>query len=135
MSATAPIDHRKSARRGPEPLPVAELRTNTVSVRLNAFELAALDAQRAPVHMQRGEYLRCAALHRLPPTIPSVNRLAWVDLARASANLNQISRRQAEAERGAPDAPPSAEEVGRELADFRRALISANPIRGVPDEI
>ncbi|WP_223930808.1 hypothetical protein, partial [Aeromonas caviae] len=36
--------------------------------------LARLDSQRDAVQMQRGEYLRAAALHRLPPTIPEVNR-------------------------------------------------------------
>ena len=135
MSTDVSIDHSKAARRGPEPLPACELRTQTVSVRLNSAELAALDAQRAPVQMQRGEYLRCAALHRLPPTIPEINRLAWVDLSRASSNLNQISRRQAEFERGAPGPAPSAGEVAHELADFRRALIGVSLIRDVPDEI
>ena len=126
MSASATLDHRKSARRGPAPLPAGELRTFTISVRLNSAELAALDAQRAPVRMQRGEYLRCAALHRLPPSIPAINQLAWVDLSRASSNLNQISRRQAESDRGAPGPVPSAGEVAHELAEFRRALLGAS---------
>jgi hypothetical protein len=52
-------------------------RGHTVSVRLNDAELARLDSQRDAVQMQRGEYLRAAALHRLPPTIPEVNREAW----------------------------------------------------------
>ena len=135
MSALASLDHSKAARRGPDPLPADELRTFTVSVRLNTAELAQLDAQRGPVRMQRGEYLRCAALHRLPPTIPEINRLAWVDLSRASSNLNQISRRQAESDLGAPGPAPSAGEVAHELADFRRALIGVSLIRDVPDEI
>ena len=108
---------------------------HVISVRLNAAEAAALDEHRAPVRMQRGEYLRCAALHRLPPTIPALNREAWVTLARASSNLNQISRRQAESARGAPGPVPSAEEIAHELAEFRRALISANLMLDVPDEI
>jgi len=62
-------------------------------VRLNDAELARLDALREPVHMQRGEYLRAAALHRLPPSIPAVNRQAWVELARTAANLNQLAHR------------------------------------------
>ncbi|MBJ3115112.1 MobC family plasmid mobilization relaxosome protein [Salmonella enterica subsp. enterica serovar Typhimurium] len=43
--------------------------------------------------MQRGEYLRAAALHRLPPTIPAANREQWAELARTAANLNQIARK------------------------------------------
>jgi hypothetical protein len=61
-------------------------------VRLNVAELARLDSLRDTVQMQRGEYLRAAALHRLPPTIPAINREAWAKLARSAANLNQIAR-------------------------------------------
>lgn len=87
-------DSRRSAR-GPHPVDAADRRTHTVSVRVNAGELAALDSARAVVGMQRGEYLRAAALHRLPaapPVIPELNREAWMSLARAAGNLNQIAR-------------------------------------------
>jgi len=60
-----------------------------VSVRLNSAELADLDAARALVRMQRGEYLRSASRGVLPPTIPQINREAWASLARVAANLNQ----------------------------------------------
>ena len=132
MSALASLDHSKAARRGPDPLPADELRTFTVSVRLNAVELAALDAQRGPVQMQRGEYLRCASLHRLPPTIPALNREAWVSLARASGNLNAIARRMHEAAHGLDATAPPIEEISQVLADFRLTLIVA---AGVEDEI
>lgn len=42
------------------------------------------------VNMSRGEYLRCAALYELPPSIPAVNREAWRDLGKTLANLNQL---------------------------------------------
>lgn len=80
-------------RHGPSPLDASDKRTHTVSVRLNDAELALLDSRRGAVQMQRGEYLRAAALHRLPPTIPAVNREMWAELARTAANLNQIARR------------------------------------------
>lgn len=86
------IDESRRRRRGPAPLDAADRRLHTVSVRLTAAELACLDARRDAVQMQRGEYLRAAALHRLPPTIPEVNREAWAALARTAANLNQIAR-------------------------------------------
>lgn len=84
-----PENQMPKRRHGPTPLPPAELRTHTVSVRLNAAELAALDRDRAPVHMQRGEYLRAASRGELPKTIPAINREAWANLARAVGNLNQ----------------------------------------------
>lgn len=84
-------DDSKRRRRGPIPLDTADKREHTVSVRLNVDELARLDQLRCHVAMQRGEYLRAAALHRLPPTIPAINREAWAELARSAANLNQIA--------------------------------------------
>ena len=101
-------DESKRRRRGPAPLDATDKRGHTVSVRLNDAELARLDSQRDAVQMQRGEYLRAAALHRLPPTIPEVNREAWAALARTAANLNHRAPaerwRRAPAGRGAGNA-------------------------------
>ena len=79
-------------KRGPKPLALAELRSHTVSVRLNSAELADLDSARSLVRMQRGEYLRSASRGVLPPTIPQINREAWANLARVAANLNQYQQ-------------------------------------------
>lgn len=111
-------DKSKRRRRGPAPLDATDKRGHTVSVRLNHAELVRLDSQRDAVQMQRGEYLRAAALHRLPPTIPEVNREAWAALARTAANLNQLAHRL----NAAGDALPLAE-VRATLDDFRRDLI------------
>lgn len=82
----------RSSRRGPIPLPAAERRVHCVSVRLHAGELAIVDARRG--RLQRGEYLRVAALDRLPPPPPpEINRQAWADLGRLASNLNQIAKR------------------------------------------
>ena len=110
----------RSARRGPAPLPAAEKRQHCVSVRLNADELARLDGVRG--QFQRGEWLRMAALDRLPPTVPELNRQAWADLARAAANLNQLARHLNEG-RGSTD----ADAIRSELSAFRLALIGAQP--------
>jgi hypothetical protein len=83
------VDVSKRRRRGPAPLGADDKRDHTVSVRVNAGELDRLDSLRAEVAMQRGEYLRAAALHQLPPTIPTVNREAWAAMARVAGNLNQ----------------------------------------------
>jgi hypothetical protein len=128
MSVTAAlsIDSSRKRRRGPLPLPVGELRVHGVSVRLNGAELLKLDAQRAPVHMQRGEYIRAAALHRLPPTIPTINQAAFIELSRAASNLNQLSHAMNQARHGYPVACPGPDEIGVALDDFRRALIGAD---------
>lgn len=123
------LDETKRARRGPEPLDPADRRTHCVSVRLSADELGQLDAQREPVKMQRGEYLRTAALHILPPTIPAINAKAWGELARSAANLNQIARR-ANAEEAV-----EALEIREILAEFRSALLGVDAENGGESEV
>jgi hypothetical protein len=54
---------------------------------LNRGELAQLDGVRG--RFQRGQWLRMATLGQLPPMVPAVNALAWAELARLAANLNQ----------------------------------------------
>lgn len=107
----------RKSRRGPAPIPPEQRRTHCVSVRLSAAELIHLDAKRG--QYQRGEWLRMAALDKLPPTIPAINREAWTQLARSAANLNQIARHLNEG--GAV----MLDELADELAEFRRALIGA----------
>lgn len=77
------------ARRGPKPLPLGQLRTHCVSVRLSAAELADLDSERGAC--ARGEHLRFAAFGALRPKIPAINQAAWESLARALSNLNQLA--------------------------------------------
>ena len=88
----AMLDLSRVAKRGPAPIDPLIKRDHCVSVRLNSGELFTLDTQRAQVQMQRGEYLRAAALHQLPPTIPAINREAWTELSRVGGNLNQLMR-------------------------------------------
>jgi hypothetical protein len=122
MPVDKSIDSKKRSRRGPTLVALDELRHYCVSVRLSSSELAQLDSARATVRMMRGEYLRCAALHRLPPTIPPVNLLAWSQLARASANLNQISHYI----NGASGTlAGEVDELRQALVIFRLALIGA----------
>lgn len=73
--------------RGPKPLPILEKRLHCVSVRLNAIELARLNELRGGV--QRGEWLRMAALDAVPASVPAINQTAWIELSRLAANLNQ----------------------------------------------
>lgn len=87
-----PFAPRASSRRGRKPKALEALQRHLVACRLTDAELEQLDAGRGV--LTRGEGLRQLALaRRLPPAIPAVNRQAYDALARASANLNQLSRR------------------------------------------
>lgn len=94
----------------------AELRTHCVSSRLNPDELDLLDTRRGKY--ARGEYLRMAFLHELPPQPPpEINREAWQNLSKVSGNLATI----ATAMRGGEHI--ELEEILTELKEFRRQLI------------
>ena len=92
-AAVPPKLQLRKRKPGPKPLALANKREHCVSVRLNSGELAELDTARAPARMQRGAYLRAASQGKLPLTIPSINREAWVNLARVASNLNQYQQR------------------------------------------
>lgn len=109
-------DERKS-KRGPKPLDVGEKRTHTVSVRLNPAELEMLDSKRGP--LQRGEWLRVAALDKLPHSIPPLNAQAYAALARSAANLNQLAHRVNAGEQ------PAISELAELLSEFRQQLLGA----------
>jgi hypothetical protein len=65
-------------------------RTHCVSVRLNADEVAQLDAKRG--QRPSGQWLRNAALHGLPPVIPTENLTAHRELARIKTNAQTIAQ-------------------------------------------
>jgi len=120
------VDQSKRARRhGPVPIAPDLLRTHHISVRLNSDELAKLDALRAPVRMQRGEFLRAAALHRLPRTIPGLNQVAWTELSRAASALNHIAHHINAASVAGREFMPEVSEAREVLSAFRLALINA----------
>lgn len=111
---------RPPGRRGRTPKAPEALQRHLVACRLTDAELAQLDLGRGV--LTRGEGLRQLALaRRLPPHIPEVNRQAYAELARASANLNQLARR-ANIEGQLEVAALSAS-----LAAFRLALLGVTP--------
>lgn len=83
------LEQAPRRRRGPKQVASDEKRTHCASVRLNSVELATFNERRGK--MRLGEFLRRAATANLPPTIPEINREAWVQLAKAASNLNQIA--------------------------------------------
>lgn len=78
------LRHRKQDR-----IEADEVRRFVVKVRFNPAELAVLDTARG--RFSRAEVLRFLLLNKMPPAVPPINRDAWIDLARTSANLNQIA--------------------------------------------
>lgn len=70
------------------------MRTSTIGVRVSAEEYAALRAKAEQMGMPPAQWLREAALsRRLPsPPVPAINREQYAELARLSANLNQLTR-------------------------------------------
>lgn len=82
--------HRRRITR--KKIDAAELRTFSVNVRVNGGELDLIDRRREPLHMKRGEYLRCAALSKLPKSVPEVNGKLYSDLGKGLSNLNQLTR-------------------------------------------
>lgn len=116
------LNEKRRSRRGHPKLEKSDCRTNCVSVRLNDSELAMLEQKRGK--LMRGEWLRMAALDHLPPTIPGLNQKAWIELARAASNLNQIA---ANLNR---DDLVDVQVIQNELVAFRNKLLGANVFDG-----
>ena len=90
MTAEAPPRKGKGGRPKGDP---AAVRTSTIGVRVSADEYAALRAKAEQMGMTPAQWLREAALsRRLPsPPVPAANRQQYAELARLSANLNQLA--------------------------------------------
>jgi hypothetical protein len=104
----------------------ATLRIYRVNARLSATELADLNGRAERMGMPAAQYLREAALsRRLPsPPVPAINREQYAELARLSANLNQLVRL---ANSGQPVtvADGLLERLAVEVKRLRLALIGA----------
>lgn len=76
-------------------------RNETIGVRVSATEYAALRSKAAMMHMSPAQWLREPALTRnLPqPPVAPINREEYAELARLSANLNQLARPADEGDR------------------------------------
>ena len=89
-------------RRGGRPRgAAADVRTATIGVRVSAAEYDALRQRADAMAMTPAQWLREAALtRRLPsPPVSAINREQYAELARLSANLNQLTRLANEGDR------------------------------------
>lgn len=89
--ATTPPRRGRGGRPKSEP---GTVRLTTVSTRVSAAELAALQAKAVQMGMTPADWLRHAALSRRLPSapVPELNRLQYAELARLASNLNQLAK-------------------------------------------
>jgi len=87
----APPKRGRGGRPKNEPGTVRDV---TICVRVAPAELAALKVKAEQMSMTPAQWLREAALsRRLPsPPVPPINREQYAELARLSANLNQLAK-------------------------------------------
>ena len=83
-------DNSRISKRGRTPMADGEKRNKCVSVRLNESEIELVDFARG--RLQRGEFLRVAAIDELPKVIPEINREAYSELSKLASNLNQVAK-------------------------------------------
>lgn len=95
-----------------------ELRRNYVlKVPLNDEERSFLDGVRGK--HSRAETIRFLLRDDKPISVPEINQGCWIELATASANLNQIAKKLNSGESLGID------EIKRELDAFRASLLGA----------
>ena len=121
-------------KRGPSPKPPDLLRTVRVNVYLHPSEAVLLDQARQRVGLERGPYMRLAALDRLPQSIPELNRDAWSELSRLAANLNQYQHaiNEGRIDSGVPVS--EIEALRKQVDALRRQLLGISDQWGDEDE-
>lgn len=124
----------KKRRYGPVPRKKEDLREVRLSVYFTAEEMERLKLMAG--EMQPAAYLRSLAFDCGPVRVPELNKLAWMELSRAAANLNQLAKKLHGGEQ------IETKHVRYMLIKFRDALIRGADgidlgelLRGVPYEI
>ena len=100
------------------------LRVSTIGVRVSAEEYAALRAKAEQMGMSPAQWLREAALTRRLPSspVPPINREQYAELARLTANLNQLTRLANEGQ-AVVIAEALLQRLGAEVSRLRLALL------------
>ena len=98
-----------------------DLRVNRISLRLTDSELASIQGNAKDTNARKvALYIRNSALNKLPVEVPELNKTAWVILATAVANLNQLMKKM-----NNPNSKGSVQisEVSKTLKDLRMSLL------------
>ncbi len=116
---------------------VGDRRDNWITVRVNGAERALMEARAAAAGLDVGAYVRAMGLRRrVVGVVPEVNREAWAELARTTANVNQIAAHLNGGgrfdERGTPRVAQTLDAVRGELGRLRAVLIG--PFDDADDE-
>jgi len=117
-------------KRGPgRPTLGAEARRgHMIAVKVTPVERAVLEERAATAGLDVGVYVRVMGLgRRVVGVVPEVNRGAWGELARTTANVNQIAAHLNSGgrfdERGTPRVAQALDAVRGELERLRVVLI------------
>ena len=100
------------------------VRNVTIGVRVTPAEHATLRAKAETLGMTPAQWLRQAGLTRRlpPPPVPAINREEYAELARLSANLNQLAR-LANSGQAVVVADALLERLVSEISRLRQALL------------
>jgi len=120
----------RRAKRGPgrPALGAEERRGHMIAVKVTPAERAVLEERSAAAGLDVGVYVRAMGLgRRIVGVVPTVNREAWAELARTTANVNQIAAHLNGGgrfdERGTPRVAQALDTVRGELERLRTVLI------------
>lgn len=103
-------------------LPPNRLRRYSVTVRLNEIELSKVNQSRG--QLSKSCWLRSSALKQLPPSVPEINKEAWLELTGSLQKLNDLTLFLL---RRGEDAQPLSQEVSAlklKLSHVRDALLT-----------
>lgn len=96
-----------------------DIRTNRISLRLTDSELAAIQNNAKDTNPRKvALYLRNSALNKLPVEVPELNKQAWVILATAVANLNQLMKKL-----NSPNGQAQASDIKNTITELRSSLL------------
>ena len=128
-----PERERRPWRSGPKPRPADEIRSERITMRLTPAEVAPIRAGAEAAGLSDSAYAYRLLVDRRPIIIPELNRDAWGELARLSANLNQTMRAVNVVLKAGhhPDLrqlPDQISEVSAQVAEVRRLLLA--PVEG-----
>jgi len=124
------LESKSKAKGGRPKGDPADVRCSTIGVRVSVDEYAALRAKAEQMSMTPAQWLREAALsRRLPsPPVPPINREQYAELARLSANLNQLAKASNEG-RAVTVNDALLQRLSAETGKLRLALLGAGDDR------
>lgn len=99
-----------------------DIRTNRISLRLTDSELASIQRNAKDTNARKvALYIRNSALNKLPVEVPELNKEAWVILATAVGNLNQLMKKM-----NNPSGKVQVDEVKNNITALRTSLLGIN---------